>query len=150
MKIYVDTSVFGGCFDPEFQIWSNRLIDMFKEGKHKAVISDISEFELKFAPKYIQQILESIPGKNFEVVKLTEEAKYLSEHYIKEKIVTRKFLADTQHIAIATIQQVDILVSWNFKHIVNYAKIMLYNSVNLKYGYKMLEIRNPRDLTDEK
>lgn len=84
-----------------------------------------------------------------EIAKLTEESKKLSEHYLKEKIVTKKSLADTQHIAIASVQQVDLLVSWNFKHIVNFDKIRLYNSVNLKYGYKILEIRNPRDLTDE-
>ena len=63
--------------------------------------------------------------------------------------MTKKSLSDTQHIAIASVQQVDLLVSWNFKHIVNFDKIRLYNSVNLKYGYKILEIRNPRDLTDE-
>ncbi len=63
--------------------------------------------------------------------------------------MTRKSLADTQHIAVATIEQVDLLVSWNFKHIVNFDKIRLYNSVNLKYGYRILEIRNTRDLTDE-
>lgn len=150
MRIYVDTSVFGGCFDPEFEIWSNRIVDFFKIGKYKAVISEVSEFELKIAPKRIQQILLDIPKKNLEVTKLTDEAKQLSKHYIREKIVARKSLADTQHIAIATVQQVDLLVSWNFKHIVNYDKIRLYNAVNLKYGYKFLEIRNPRDLTDEK
>lgn len=150
MRIYVDTSVFGGCFDPEFEIWSNRIVDFFKIGKYKAVISEVSEFELKIAPKRIQQILLDIPKKNLEVTKLTDEAKQLSKHYIREKIVARKSLADTQHIAIATVQQVDLLVSWNFKHIVNYDKIRLYNAANLKYGYKFLEIRNPRDLTDEK
>lgn len=150
MRIYVDTSVFGGCFDPEFEIWSNRLIDFFIIGKYIAVISDVSEFELKFAPEKIRQILTDIPPRNLEIAKLTYEAKQLAENYIKEKIVTKKSLADTQHIAVATIQQVDLLVSWNFRHIVNYNKIRLYNAVNLKYGYKILEIRNPRDLTDEK
>lgn len=150
MRIYVDTSVFGGCFDSEIEIWSNQLIDLFKIGKYKAVISEVSEFELKFAPKHVRQILLDIPPKNLEVSKLTDEAKQLSEHYLKEKIVTKKSLADTQHIAIASVQQVDLLVSWNFKHIVNYDKIRLYNAVNLKYGYKILEIRNPRDITHEK
>lgn len=150
MRIYVDTSVFGGCFDPEFHVWSNRLFYFFKIGQYIAVISDVSEFELKFAPEHIRQILIEIPKPYLEIAKLTEEARQLSQHYIKEKIVTKKSLADTQHIAVATIQQVDLLVSWNFKHIVNYDKIRLYNAVNLKYGYKILEIRNPRDLTDEK
>ena len=111
MRIYVDTSVFGGCFDPEFQVWSNRLIDLFRIGKYTAVISEVSEFELKIAPKLIQQILVDIPKKNLEIIKLTEEARQLSKYYIKEKIVTKKSLADTQHIAVATIQQVDLLVA---------------------------------------
>ena len=149
MRIYADTSVFGGCFDPEFEIWSKKLIELFKIGKYKAVISEVSEFELKYAPNHIKQILSYIGYKNLEIAKLSDEAKQLSEYYIKEKIVTKKSLADTQHIAVATVQQVDLLVSWNFKHIVNYDKIRLYNAVNLKYGFKVLEIRNPRDLTTE-
>ncbi len=149
MRIYIDTSVFGGCFDPEFEHWSNRLMEHFRTGKYKAVISEVSEFELKYAPKHVKNIVTGISHKNIEVVKLTHEAKQLSELYLKEKIVTKKSLADTQHIAIASVHQVDLLVSWNFKHIVNYDKIRLYNAVNLKYGYKILEIRNPRDLTDE-
>jgi len=150
MRIYVDTSVFGGCYDPEFEYWSRQLIDFFVIGKYNAVISEVTEFELKFAPDHVRQILDDIPHKHIEIVKFTDEAKILSENYIREKIVTKKSLADTQHIATATIQQVDLLVSWNFKHIVNYDKIRLYNSVNLKNGYKVLEIRNPRDLTDDK
>ena len=150
MRIYVDTSVFGGCFDPEFEFWSIRLIKFFNTGKHKAVISEVSEFELSFAPPPVKQILKAIPSQHLEVARFSEEAKLLSEYYLKEKIVTRKSMADTQHIAVTTVEQVDLLVRWNLKHIINFDKIRLYNSVNLKYGYRILEIRNPRDLTDEK
>ena len=149
MRVYVDTSVFGGCFDLEFEQWSRRLIEKFRTGQYTAVISEVSEFELKFAPDRVQQIIQDIPKTNLEIANLTEEAEELAKAYIQEKVVTPKSLADTQHIAIATVQQVDVLVSWNFKHIVNFDKIRLYNSVNLKYGYRTLEIRNPRDLTDE-
>lgn len=142
-------SVFGGCFDPEFEFWSNRLIELFKSGKHNAVISEVSQFELNFAPPQVKKVLKAIPQNHLEIVRFSNEAKQLSEHYLTEKIVSKKSMADTQHIAIATVEQVDLLVSWNFKHIVNFDKIRLYNSVNLKYGYRILEIRNPRDLTDE-
>ena len=81
------------------------------------------------------------------MVKLTDESKGLAQAYVKERIVTAKWKADTEHIAVATIAQVDLLVSWNFKHIVNYDRIRLYNAVNLKHGYRLLEIRSPRDLT---
>jgi hypothetical protein len=92
-------------------------------------------------------VLKSVPRKQLEVVKRTDGAKALAQAYIKERIITPKSKADTEHIAIATIAQVDLLVSWNFKHIVNYDRIRLYNAVNLKHGYRMLEIRSPRDLT---
>ena len=146
-RIYIDTSVIGGCFDKEFEVWSNKLIEEINQGNFHAVISEVSEFELKYAPHYVREILTEIPKENIEIVKLTDEAKELSKRYLKEKIVSPKSLADTEHIAIATVEKVDVLVSWNFKHIVNYDRIRLYNAVNLKNGYKFLEIRNPRDLT---
>ena len=64
--------------------------------------------------------------------------------------MTEKYLIDAQHIAIASVFKVDLVVSWNFKHIVNYKKIRLYNSVNLKNGYPLIEIRSPREVVDEK
>ncbi len=147
MRIYVDTSVFGGCFDEEFQEWSLRLFELIRSGKHKAVISDISEAELQFAPDQVRRLRSELGDKHLDVVKLTDEAQALAAAYIKDRIVTKRSQADTEHIAIATIAQVDLLVSWNFKHIVNYDRIRLYNAVNLKHGYKLLEIRSPRDLT---
>jgi hypothetical protein len=87
MRIYVDTSVFGGCFDPEFELWSTRLMHLFQIGKYTAVISDISEFEIRFAPGHIQQVLSEIPVANLEIVKLSAEAKELSEHYLKDCIM---------------------------------------------------------------
>src|SRR5258706_10925109 len=110
-------------------------MELFKSGKHNAVISEVSEFELNFAPPQVKKVLKAIPQNHLEIVRFSNEAKQLSEHYLTEKIVTMKSMADTQHIAVATVEQVDLLVSWNFKHIVNFDKIRLFNSVNLRYGY---------------
>jgi len=55
-----------------------------------------------------------------------------------------------KHFAIVTINRVDVLVSWNFRHIVDLSRIRLYNSVNLKYGYPLLEIRSPREVLYER
>lgn len=147
MRIYIDTSVFGGCFEKEFEEWSLGLFDQIRNGRYKAVVSDISEAELIRAPDHVRLLLKEIKGKQLEVIKLSDEAEALAAAYIKERIVSKNSEVDTQHIAIATIAQVDLLVSWNFKHIVNYNRIRLYNAINLKLGYKMLEIRSPRDLT---
>ncbi|MBK8498375.1 MAG: PIN domain protein [Flavobacteriales bacterium] len=147
MRIYIDTSVFGGCFDEEFEEWSVKLFGLIAEGKYSVVISDVTEDELRDAPEHVRQVLKDVPRKRLEVMRLTDEARTLAQAYVKERIVTKKSKADTEHIAIATIAQVDLLVSWNFKHIVNYDRIRLYNAVNLKHGFRMLEIRSPRDLT---
>jgi hypothetical protein len=149
MRIYIDTSVLGGYFDPEFQEWPRLLIKEFQNGKKIAVISDITLEEIEKAPPNIQQIIQLIPDNYLEKVSLSKEAKNLAEKYLLEKIVTKKYLLDAQHIALATTKKVDVVVSWNFKHLVNFTKIKLYNSVNLKYGFSMIEIRTPREVLDE-
>ena len=148
MKIYIDTSVFGGCFEDEFTPWSRTLIDEVIMGKYVAVISDVTLAELSTAPKYVQEVSDRVISENAEFVLATDEARDLADKYIKEKIVTAKFRADALHIAIATTTKADVVVSWNFKHIVNLNRIRLYNSVNLKNGYSMIEIRSPRELIE--
>ena len=69
----------------------------------------------------------------------------LASEYITEKVVGKTSYADCLHIALATINRADYLISWNFKHIVNVDRIRGYNSINIKNGYKQLEIRSPRD-----
>ena len=149
-RVYIDSSVFGGCFDEEFAEWSNVLADEFKTGIKIAVISDLTLRELEDAPAHVREILKKIPEENKEYTLLDEEAKSLALFYISEKVVGKKSLVDAQHIAIATVNKVDVLVSWNFKHIVNLNKIHLYNGVNLKQGYPLLEIRTPREVLYEK
>jgi predicted nucleic acid-binding protein len=145
-KVYIDTSVIGGCFDSEFEEWSNRLFDDFKSGKRIAVISDITLDELSDAPERVQENFRKIPEDNLEILISDNESRKLADLYILEGAVSKKFYEDALHIAISTINQVNVLASWNFKHIVNLDRIRLYNAVNLKNGYTMLEIRNPREI----
>ncbi|HZY10554.1 MAG TPA: PIN domain protein, partial [Bacteroidota bacterium] len=86
--------------------------------------------------------------KQIERVELTEEATILADRYIADQVVGKTSKADCQHIAIATINKGDVLVSWNFKHIVNLKRIRGYNSVNLKNNYTMLEIRTPKEIIE--
>jgi predicted nucleic acid-binding protein len=145
-RVYIDTSVIGGCFDSEFEEWSNKLFDDFKSGKKVAVISDITLDELADAPERVQENFRKIPEKNIEVLISDLESRKLAEQYILEGAVSGKFYEDALHIAISTINQVSVLASWNFKHIVNLDRIRLYNAVNLKSGYSLLEIRSPREI----
>jgi hypothetical protein len=142
-RIYTDTSVIGGCCDVEFEHGSNPLIESFRSGAEILVISDITLAELDSAPQRVRDVLLSIPSNYTEFVEFSEEAAGLSETYLNEGVVSRKSRVDAQHIATATICRADVLVSWNFKHIVNLARIHGYNSVNLRLGYPMLEIRSP-------
>jgi predicted nucleic acid-binding protein len=142
-RIYTDTSVIGGCLDIEFEDGSLALFETFKAGSKVLVISNLTLAELEAAPKAVRDVLLSVPAEHMEFSEFTEEASSLAEVYLKEGVVSQKSRVDAQHIATATINRVDVLVSWNFKHIVNLERIHGYNSVNLKLGYPMLEIRTP-------
>jgi len=149
-RIYTDTSVIGGCLDIEFEKYSLKLLDEFKTGSKIMTLSDLTLKEIEDAPSEIKEILDSISEINIEYVELDDEARFLANKYVEEKAIGEKFLVDSQHIAIATINRNDVLVSWNFKHIVNLRSIRLYNSTNLKYGYPTIEIRSPREVINEK
>jgi hypothetical protein len=150
LRIYIDTSVLGGCEDAEFQKFSQRLMGHFKEGSFILVLSNLTVQELAAAPKQVRARLMEVPEEHIEVLQLDLEAMDLAEAYISEGVISEKLRADAQHIAIATVGRVDVLVSWNFKHIVNLHRIHGYNSVNLRRGYPMIEIRAPQEvLRDE-
>ncbi len=68
------------------------------------------------------------------------------EYYINEKILGVASMDDAYHIAIATVNRIDVLLSWNFKHIVNWDKIRLFNAINMKNGYPSIDIRSPKEL----
>ena len=142
-RIYTDTSAIGGCFDAEFEHGSLPLFDAFRSGAEILVVSDITLAELEAAPQSVRDVLLSVPKEYIELVAFSEEAAHLSETYLNDGVVSRKSRIDAQHIATATICRADVLVSWNFKHIVNLERIHGYNSVNLRLGYPMLEIRSP-------
>ena len=149
-KIYIDTSVVGGCFDEEFEEWSNQLFEEFIHGIKIAVVSDITYREVELAPQEVQDKLSSIPDENKEEVLINNEVENLASEYIKVGAVSAKYFEDALHIAIATLHKVDVLVSWNFKHIVNIERIRKYNSVNLMLGHGMIEIRTPREILKDK
>ena len=98
----------------------------------------------------MKKILLSLSDTNIENVVLTEIAESLAQNYIDDRVVGARHIVDAQHIALASVERVGVLVSWNFQHIVNIDRIHAFNSVNLKLGYPMLEIRSPREVIHEK
>jgi hypothetical protein len=145
-RIYIDTSIVGGFFDIEFEKDTKLLFQQLENKEVIFVLSDLLFDELENAPPKVKYLLDNYDRNYFERVVLTDEAKELANKYVAENVVGRTSLDDCKHIAIATINKVDVLASWNFKHIVNLARIKGYNAVNLKNGYVTLEIRNPKDL----
>jgi predicted nucleic acid-binding protein len=145
-RIYIDTSIVGGFFDKEFEMETKALFERMKNKEIIFVISSILEQELVNAPTQVRELLSKYSADCFEHVILTQDAIELANCYIAEKIVGKTCVEDCQHIAIATLNKVDILASWNFKHIVNLDRIKGYNSVNMKKGYAVIEIRNPKEL----
>ncbi len=143
LRVYIDTSVIGGYFDEEFEHVSKALFRMVEKGKIIAVISDLTLLELAEAPAEIGKVIEDLPEENVEWTELTEEAVNLAWAYVREGVVGKEQFVDAEHVAIATVNRVDVLVSWNFKHIVNLGKIRGFNAVNLRLGYPLLEIRSP-------
>lgn len=144
----MDTSVFGGYFDEEFQEFTKPLFDRINNDEFTIIFSTILESELELAPDKVRNLTRSIKKDNTEFVEETNDAIELAGDYLSEKVVGQTSYSDCLHIALATINQADLLVSWNFKHIVNIQRIRGYNSINIKNGYKPLEIRSPRDLMD--
>ncbi len=145
-NIYIDTSVVGGYFDEEFIDDTRQLFQLLADGQFTFIISDLLEAELVDAPQQVRELLLQFSSASFKRVELTDEAIMLADSYIAEKVVGKTSLEDCRHIALATVSRVDVLVSWNFKHIVNLDRIRGYNSVNLRLGYLEIEIRSPREL----
>lgn len=148
-RVYIDTSVLGGCFDPEFARWSNALLADFRSGRLKPVISEIITAEIADAPPAVRALLADLLTLTPETLVITPEALALADAYQAHGILAPKFYADGLHIALASIAEVDLLVSWNFRHIVRYDKIRLFTAVNLEWGYKPLAIYSPREVASD-
>ena len=133
-RIYIDTSVVGAYFDEEFEIATRRFFNRLENNEITFVISDLLDLELINAPQRVNELLHNYSSDKFERIELTAEAIKLADSYIEEKVVGKTSIEDCRHIAMATINKVDVLASWNFKHIVNLDRIKGYNSVNLRLG----------------
>jgi len=146
-RIYIDTSVIGGCFDTEFARWSNGLYRDVQLGTFEAVVSEVTAAEIEDAPEQVRERYAELLDLGAEVLEVSESIVHLASTYQDRNILTPKFYDDGLHIALATSAEVDLLVSWNFKHIVHYEKIRLFNAVNLELGFKPLQIYSPREVT---
>ncbi len=145
VKAYADTSVYGGAFDKEFDRASISFFKKVTDGSIALYTSDVIRREMEQAPVQIRQFFEELLLRA-TVVEITKEMLELQQAYIKQGVLGKKSYDDALHIAIATVSGVDLIVSWNFKHIVNYRKIPLFNAVNTLKGYKPIAIHSPMEV----
>ncbi len=142
----MDTSVFGGLYDEEFKDYTEPLFERIKKSEFEIIYSNVTEQELENAPDRIRATVQLLHKNSTDYVKSDIESANLAKKYIDEGVVGPTSYADCLHIALATIHNANILISWNFKHIVNVVRIVGYNSVNIAEGYKPIDIRSPREL----
>jgi len=142
---YADTSVFGGVFDDGFDEASKAFFQQVKEKRFKLVISPIVQKEIELAPENVRQFFDEITeSANF--IAIYEEALLLRQAYLDAGIVTPKSTADALHVALATVAKCQLIVSWNFKHIVHFQKVPLYRAINTIKGYNEINIYSPPEV----
>ena len=121
-------------------------MDLFGKGQAVMLASDLLLRELAEAPAEVQSVLSALPLAHVERVALTDEAEHLRDLYLAARVVTPPHANDALHVALAVAARADMIVSWNFKHIVHYEKIRAYNAVNLLEGYSVIAIHSPQEV----
>lgn len=143
---YIDTSVFGGYFDIEFKEQSVDLIQAIQAKQIHAVVSSVVLKEIQAAPEHVRNVFTETLGTGMEILPLTDKALQLRDEYLQAGALHERWKDDASHVATASIHEVDALVSWNFKHLVRFDKIRIFNQVNQKHGYRFLQIISPLEI----
>ncbi len=149
LRVYVDTSVFGGVNDDEFALSSRRFFDLVRRGKYSVLVSIQTTTELEGAPVPVREVLKGLTPGQVEEVPVDSEVYALADAYIGAGVLGEAARGDAIHVAAATVAGADLIVSWNFKHIVRYDRIQKFNAVNTFRGYRGLDIRSPLEVGDD-
>jgi len=145
IRVYADTSVYGGAFDEEFAEASRTFFDQVRRGRFHLVVSPIVDDELENAPHLVRTLFDELRRLG-EIVDVSAEVVRLQQAYLDANIVLPRWEADALHVAVATVARCALIVSWNFRHIVNFQKVPLYNGVNLAWGYGLVGIHSPQEV----
>lgn len=148
LRVYVDTSVFGGCLDDEFTVDSLRVMELARSGRLTLIVSDVVVAELAPAPRAVREMMQGLPESAIELWDSDAEIGDLRDAYIKSGVLTSRWIDDAAHVAAATVARADALVSWNFRHVVRLDRIKAFNQVNLANGYGVITILSPTELRE--
>lgn len=145
IRVYADTSVFGGIFDDEFATASQLFFEQVQQGQFQLITSQVVAAEINLAPEAVQEFFSQMLTLA-EVVEVSEDALKLQQAYLNAKIVSPKSSLDALHVALATVTNCRLIVSWNFKHIVHFQKVPLYRAINLVQGFSEIDIYSPLEV----
>lgn len=151
LRMYVDTSVFARCEDEEFVFKEapRRLVEGFRTGELKLILSALTVDELDGAPETAMRLLSTVPKEHTEFLKPSAEAEELADRYIEAGAADAKTRPAALHVALATLAAVDTLTTWDNRHIASYNRERSYNPVNRELGHPRLEIHEPRSVLGE-
>ena len=146
MRVYVDASAYGGYFDDEFAEGTKPFFDAILAGKATALISDTLVGELAEAPERVRDLLQKVMTGNFVYLESGDEVDDLRDAYLAAGVLSPKWTDDAKHVAHASVARADVVVSWNFKHMVNPSRIRAFDGVNTAQGYGPVVIMTPLDV----
>jgi predicted nucleic acid-binding protein len=147
LKILLDTSVYSAMLDKRDPIRQKQTQDFWRDiDKYELFFSTINKEEIEaIKDEKLKNRLKNflIKGKELEI---TEEVEQIKSFYIKEELIPEKYENDALFLALTTVHSIDILISWNFKHLVKRKTRIGVNLINLKEGYKPIEILAPPEV----
>jgi len=155
LKLYLETSAWNFYFAddaPEYRDITKEFFELVFKGVYDVYISEVVIKELRGASEELQKKLFKLVNKcSPKEFRVTKEAEELAELYIKKRVVPAKKWEDALHVGVATVRDIDVIVSWNFRHLANVNKEQKFHVVNYEQGYKnLIEIRTPMGvMTDE-
>jgi hypothetical protein len=134
--------------DEEFEGPSKRFFGGVLAGRYVVLVSEVVYGELRNAPDDIREVIRSFPPGGLEEIQIDDTVRSLADAYIEAGVVGSASRPDALHMAAATVGGADLILSWNFKHIVNYDRIQAFNSVNLRNRYRAIDIRSPLEMDE--
>ena len=153
LKLYLDTSVLGAVCDPgpeERLLATRRILDGLKAGSWEGYISALVLEAVSRAHESVRQrIAQELQNSPLMVLEESPESVALARAYVEAGAIPADYEDDARHIAIATLNDVNVVVSWNFRHMVNVERKRRINSVNVREGFPLIDIVSPWEVSDE-
>jgi len=153
VKLYLDTSVLGAVCDPgpeERLAATHRVLEGFAKALWEGYISTLVLEEVERAPKAVREkIIREIQKSRLTALEETQESLALARAYVVAGAIPADYEDDARHISVATVSDIRVIVSWNFRHMVNIERKRMINSVNLREDVPLIDIVSPWEVSYE-